>query len=203
MTKRRHKRPIVALVLYIIEIIILMVEAAIPGDKSAQQSNAVGNTLADFFNDVEGDQTVAITPESLSILNKIDKGFVGEEYQLIYETLPEDSTYKSTVFSSSDKNVATINEDGVISFLNIGTVTISAINEHYPSICDSFTLTVYNIEATSISSSILNATINEDIYTLYLGKEYVLHTLFTPENTTIKNVEYSFNEKYNNFKILF
>ena len=196
MTKRRHKRPIVALVLYIIEIIILMVEAAIPGDKSAQQSNAVGNTLADFFNDVEGDQTVAITPDSLSILNKIDKGFVGEEYQLIYETLPEDSTYKSTVFSSSNKNVATINEDGVISFLNIGTVTISAINEHYPSICDSFTLTVYNIEATSISSSILNATINEDIYTLYLGKEYVLHTLFTPENTTIKNVEYSFNEKY-------
>ena len=71
MNKRRHKRPIVALVLYIIGIIILMVEAAIPGDKSAQQSDAVGNTLADFFNDVEGDQTVAITPESLSILNKI------------------------------------------------------------------------------------------------------------------------------------
>ena len=166
MTKRKHKYPIVSLILYIIGIIILMVEAAIPGDKSAQQSNAVGNTLADFFNDVEGDQTVAIPPESLTISNKIDTGFVGEEHQLTYEVLPKDSTYKSTVFSSSDKNVASINEDGVISFLNIGTVTISATNEHYPSINDSFTLTVYNVEATSISSSILNATIDEDVYTL-------------------------------------
>ena len=169
MTKRKHKYPIVSLILYIIGIIILMVEAAIPGDKSAQQSNAVGNTLADFFNDVEGDQTVAIPPESLTISNKIDTGFVGEEHRLTYEVLPKDSTYKSTVFSSSDKNVASINEDGVISFLNIGTVTISATNEHYPSINDSFTLTVYNVEATSISSSILNATIDEDVYTLYLG----------------------------------
>ena len=108
MKKKKKTFPIICLIFYIISIIVLVVEAAIPGEKSAQQSNAIGNTLADFFNDVEGDQTVAVLPESLTITNKIDKGFVGEEHALIYETLPIDSTYKSNVFTSSDKNIASI-----------------------------------------------------------------------------------------------
>ena len=48
---------------------VLVVEAAMDGNSSANQSNAVGGTLADFFNDVEGDQTVAVIPTSLSIIS--------------------------------------------------------------------------------------------------------------------------------------
>ena len=88
------------------------------GKTSANQSNAVGGTIADFFNDVEGDQTVAVIPESLSITNKISEGFIGETYQLETETLPTNATYKSVVFTSSNEDVATVNNEGLISFIS-------------------------------------------------------------------------------------
>lgn len=173
-----------------------MVEAAIPGEQSAEQSNTVGNTLAEFFNHLEGDQTVAVIPESLSITNKIDKGFVGETHTLECETLPSESTYKSLIYTSSNPDVASINNDGVISFLSVGTTTIYVYNEHYPSISDNFDISIYNVEATKISSSILNAPYIDDYYTIYFGKEYSIQTLFTPINTTIKDLTYSYDEKY-------
>lgn len=196
MKKRPGIFAYISLIIYIIGIAILVFEAATPGEKSAAQSNAVGNTLADFFNDVEGDQTVAVIPESLEITNKVETGFIGDTYKIEYSIIPNDSTFKSCVFTSSDNSVASINNDGLISFKNEGTTTISVINERYPSISDSFDVTVYSVDAVEIYSSIPNAAFNDEYYTLYIGKEYSIKTLFTPENTTIKDVEYIFNKTY-------
>lgn len=196
MKKRPGIFAYISLIIYIIGIAVLVFEAATPGEKSAAQSNAVGNTLADFFNDVEGDQTVAVIPESLEITNKVETGFIGDTYKIEYSIIPNDSTFKSCVFTSSDNSVASINNDGLISFKNEGTTTISVINERYPSISDSFDVTVYSVDAVEIYSSIPNAAFNDEYYTLYIGKEYSIKTLFTPENTTIKDVEYIFNKTY-------
>ena len=172
MKKRPGIFAYISLIIYIIGIAILVFEAATPGEKSAAQSNAVGNTLADFFNDVEGDQTVAVIPESLEITNKVETGFIGDTYKIEYSIIPNDSTFKSCVFTSSDNSVASINNDGLISFKNEGTTTISVINERYPSISDSFDVTVYSVDAVEIYSSIPNAAFNDEYYTLYIGKEY-------------------------------
>ena len=196
MKKRPGIFAYISLIIYIIGIAVLVFEAATPGEKSAAQSNAVGNTLADFFNDVEGDQTVAVIPESLEITNKVETGFIGDTYKIEYSIIPNDSTFKSCVFTSSDNSVASINNDGLISFKNEGTTTISVINERYPAISDSFDVTVYSVDAVEIYSSIPNAAFNDEYYTLYIGKEYSIKTLFTPENTTIKDVEYIFNKTY-------
>ena len=175
---------------------VLVVEASMDGQASANQSNAVGGTIADFFNDVEGDQTVAVVPESLTITNKISEGFIGETYQLATETLPTNSTYKSVVFTSSNENVATINNEGLVSFISLGETTIEVYNINYPDVKDSFLVTVKNVEATSITSSINNLEKVDDCYTLYIGKEYTINTTFNPQNTTVKSLTYTYNSSY-------
>ena len=175
---------------------VLVVEASMDGKTSANQSNAVGGTIADFFNDVEGDQTVAVIPESLSITNKISKGFIGETYQIETETLPTNATYKSVVFTSNNEDVATVNNEGLISFISLGDATIEVYNINYPNVKDSFSFTVKNIDATSISSSIDNLEKIDDCYTLYIGKEYTINTVFTPLNTTNKTLTYTYDSNY-------
>lgn len=187
----------ICLIIYILCIGILIVEAGMDGVTSASQSNAVGGSLANFFNDIKGDQTVAIIPTDLNIKNKIEIGYVGDTYKLEIETLPSDSTYKSTLYSSSNDRVASINNEGIITFLNPGHTTIEAVNEKYTSIKDSFNIEVLNVNATSFSASINNATKDENnIYTLYLAREYNIDFSFIPENTTIKSVTYEYDSSY-------
>ena len=51
--KRKHSiATYVCMVIYILCIIVLIAEASMNGTVSASQSNAVGGTLANFFNDV-------------------------------------------------------------------------------------------------------------------------------------------------------
>lgn len=197
----RKKKPKVAawisFVCYIICIIVLIVEASMDGPSSANQSNAVGGTLANFFNDIKGDQTVAVAATDLNIKNKIEVGYVGDEYKLEVENLPEDSTYKAVVYSSSNTDVASINNSGVISFLKPGHVTIEAVNEKYTSIKDSFTIEVLTVEATALESSIENLEKDKDgIYTIYLSNEYTINNAFTPANTTNKDITYKYDTSY-------
>ena len=175
---------------------VLVVEAAMDGNSSANQSNAVGGTLADFFNDVEGDQTVAVIPTSLSITNKFEIGYVGETYALTTETLPTNATYKAVSFTSNDPDIASIDSKGVISFHAIGQVEIEVYNINYPDIKDVFSFEVRNIEATEISSSINNVEQVNNIYTLYLGNEYYINTSFTPLNTTDKTLTYEYDSSF-------
>ncbi len=182
---------------YLACILVLVVEASMDGATSASQSNAVGGTIAEFFNDVQGDQTVAVSPTSLEIKNKIDKGYVGEKYLLQVETLPNDTTYKANKFSSSNNEVASINGEGLISFLTPGTTTIEVVNEKYQDIKDSFSIEVFNIEANSINSTIDNLDKDENsVYTLYLTKEYHIQTSFEPINTTDKSLTYDYDSSY-------
>ena len=59
------------LIAYIICVVVLIVESCMNGTNSSTHSTAVGGTIADFINDFKGDQTVAVSPTSLKINNKI------------------------------------------------------------------------------------------------------------------------------------
>ena len=181
---------IISLICYIICIIVLLVEASMDGPSSSSQSNAVGGTLANFLNEIKGDQTVAIEATDLNIKNKITTANVGDKHTLTIETLPKDSTYQSVIYKSSDSNIASISNEGVISFKKAGKVVIEAINEKYTSIKDSMKVEVKEVLATNFSASIDNADKNEnDIYTIYLSNEYAIKTSFEPSNTTNKTVD--------------
>ena len=181
------------LIAYILCSAVLIVESAMDGKSSAAQSNAVGGTIAGIVNTVGGDDSKKVLPTSLSIDNEIEQGYVGDTYQLKATTLPEDATFKSVEYLSSNESVASISNEGLISFIKAGTTTITASNPDYPSIKDSFTVSVYNVEATDLVYSIENATVQNDIYTLFIGYNYQIQATVLPENTTFKNIEYSVN----------
>ena len=153
---------------YIVCIIVLMVEAGMSGGASSNQSNSIGGTIANIFNDLNGDQTVAVEPISISINNKIDVAYVGDKYKLEVSTLPNDSTYKEISYSSSNIDIAHVSKDGTISFKKAGIVYINVKNTKFSSLIDTMNVNVKNVIATNIESSI-DATYDEDgYYTLYL-----------------------------------
>lgn len=137
------------------------------GKTSSSHSSAVGGTIADIINDLKGDQTVAVTPTSLKIQNKIEVAYVGKTHQLQTKTLPEDATYKQTVYKSSNNQIASIDPNGLITFKLPGEVTITAANEKYTKIKDSFVIDVRNIEINSVANTINAQKNDEGVYILY------------------------------------
>jgi uncharacterized protein YjdB len=64
-------------------------------------------------------ETVTVTPSSLTLT-------VGDTHTLQASVLPEDATDRSLVWSSSDTQIATVDQQGVVTSLAAGNVTISA-----------------------------------------------------------------------------
>lgn len=199
--KKKHSKfsifKIICLVCYIICAGVLIVESCINGTESANHSNAIGNTIAGIVNDLGGDKTVVIEPESLSITNKINKADIGDTYQIKTQTLPEDSTYKSIVYQSSDKSIASINEEGKVSFLKEGKVILTVYNEKVPEIKDFMEVDVKTVIATKMEAIIDNASLNNGIYTLYVenSNSYFVKYRLEPTNATNRKVKVNIDKK--------
>lgn len=80
--------------------------------------------------------------ESVTILNKIESINCFENYQLTISVLPEDAVNKKVRFESSNPEVASINENGLITALSHGTVTIKVISTSPTALSDEFELTI-------------------------------------------------------------
>ena len=184
----------ICLFLYVICVVVLIVEASMDGKASSNQSNTVGGVIADTFNDLSGDQTKAVIPTAISINNKITDAKIDTSHLLEIVTTPNDATYQSVYYTTSDPKVATVSGDGKIDFLSKGTVIITVTNQDYPELKDSITIEVSEIEATSISSSITTLRSIEEDIKLYMGHQYVIETVFTPSNTTNKNLTYQVSD---------
>lgn len=99
---------------------------------------------------------------------------IGETYQL-----DVDNGDETTVFSSSNEKVATIDSKGKITGVSVGTTTIKAETEDTT---DSFKLTVKPIEAKTISIG--------KSFALNVGDSKNLTATVSPNNTTDKTVTY-------------
>lgn len=184
------------LIIYIFLSVLLIVESFISGPSSSQQSNFVGGTLADIFNQMGGDQTVAVHPTSFSIVNRISEAYVGDIYTIETETLPKNATYISVDYYSEDTEIAKVSADGKISFLKAGEVSITARNSKFISLKDTMKIRVYNVEAARIESEIAGLAPDEDgIYTVFQGNTYSVNTKFYPENTTFRELTYEINSE--------
>ncbi len=64
-------------------------------------------------------ESVTVSPSSVELL-------IGEKTSLTATVLPDDTTDKTVVWSSSDESVATVSEDGEVTAINRGTATITA-----------------------------------------------------------------------------
>lgn len=182
------------LIIYIALSITLIVESCITGDSSTNQSNVVGGTIANVFNDISGDQSKKIEPTKLIIENKNDFNdvFVYDSYSLKTTLEPNNTTFTSLIYSSSNEEIAKIDNTGKINFLKKGIVNIEVRNKEYPHLFDNIEINVKEVIATKFKTSITNALFDNDLnaYILENSSIYNINNEFIPTNTTNKNVNY-------------
>lgn len=185
---------LLCLIIYIALSITLIVESCITGDSSTNQSNAVGGTIANVFNDISGDQSKKIEPTKLIIENKNDFNdvFVYDSYSLKTTLEPNNTTFTSLIYSSSNEEIAKIDNTGKINFLKKGIVNIEVRNKEYPHLFDNIEINVKEVIATKFKTSITNALFDNDLnaYILENSSIYNINNEFIPNNTTNKNVNY-------------
>ena len=170
---------------------VLIFESCLPRESSAKRSQAVGQVVGGLVNDINGDQAEEVMPTKATITNtKVDYK-VGQEVQLDVTTEPSDATYQSYAYSSSNKEVASVDETGLVSFLMEGNTTITAKNTVVPEIYDTITFNVSNVAIESMSSTI-NAALDGDVYKLEIYEDYVISNVIKPKNATLKLITYDY-----------
>ncbi len=170
---------------------VLIVESTLPVAESAKKSNAVGAVVGGLVNDMNGDQAKEVLPTTAIITNKQTSYKVGEEVQIDVTTKPEDATYRSYTYESNNEEVASVDETGLVSFLNAGTAVITATNTKVPEVFDTISFAVSNIEVTAMTSSI-DAKEEDEVYVLEVYKTYVIKNIIEPIDATNKLVTYDY-----------
>ena len=124
-----------------------------------------------------------IEPESINIATDTITGYEGCSKQLSVEYNPENSIQSSLIWNSSDTSVATVNDDGLLTFVAPGTATVTAETES--GLNDSVNVTV--LEAVEI---LLDETKNGTVDSAISGSKFK----FIPETDGIYQIEVICNE---------
>lgn len=109
---------------------------------------------------------------------------VGEVKQLGVTVLPTNADNKSLVWSSSNSEVVTVDENGEIEALQTGNAYIKVVSVDNPSALDSCIVSVVQ-PTTGITLSHVNHTFNA------IGESVQLTAFVSPENATNKNVKWT------------
>lgn len=121
-----------------------------------------------------------IVPVSSVSLNQSSvTKYIGDNFQLSATVLPDDASDKSLTWTSSDRNKATVDNNGNVTILAAGTVTISATA--YNGVSASCVITAKPVEVTGVE---LNYS---ELSMLVYGQEDLIATI-TPPNATDKTI---------------
>ena len=138
----------------------------------------------------QGEPINVIYPESITVTNTETNVTVGDKVQLVSQIVPANVTESGLLFSSSDALVASVNGEGLVTFLNAGQTTITVKCKGNPAISTTITFTVKNKE-------ILPTAISFDATptTAEVGGKYVLFVTITPTDATNYDVIYTSSDE--------
>ena len=113
---------------------------------------------------------------------------LGETLQFTATITPDDATDKTVTWRTSDENVATVDEEGLVTAVGIGEAIITATTADGTELSASCTITVEPILAESITLDITEADmVEEDVLQLT--------ATVLPDETTVKTVEWSTSDE--------
>ena len=144
----------------------------------------------------------AIMPDeiatSLTLDNEVLEMYIGDAVQLTATVLPDNATNKVVTWTSSDDEVATVDENGNVTAVSIGTATITATTTDGSNLTATCEVTV---EQKMVKLTMQNSYYNNVIFFLLPGTEqkiqiintdpiFVLNTvMFNDENVTEQLVD--------------
>ena len=117
---------------------------------------------------------------------------VGSTLPLTADVEPGNATFQEVLWDSSNKNAATVSDDGLVTALNVGTTTISVKTaghkaDNNPATA-SFSLTVNAGGGILVNSVVMS---DKLVITPYPGDQIMLSTFITPTNAAIKTLAWS------------
>ena len=174
-----------SLTCFLVAVLVILIEAAIPSDISAGQSNDIANVVQDELNKNHDKETIKEI-ESFDINLSSSKGiyYVGETIKYSVSYTPIDTSYKNIKYEISDSSLLKVDTfKNEITFLKEGNPKIVFKSERKSELTKSFSFKVQNVLATSIK-------IDSAISTLNIGDSLTLSHTISPSNTTLKDVTF-------------
>ena len=157
-------------------------------------ANAPGTTTirAATWMSVSSTCTVTVTKKVIAVssvsLNKTSLSLMEQEtYQLVATVSPADATDKTVTWTSSNSSVATVDGNGVVKGVAVGSATITAKAGDKTASC-AVTITPQVIPVTSV-------VLDYATYEIARGKVFTLTATVLPENATNKTVTWSTSNK--------
>lgn len=132
--------------------------------------------------------TVIQPLKGLKFKNSKETFYVGKEAKISLVYTPSNASNKNCTWKSSDKSVATVDSEGRVKAVSVGTCTITAKSKDggYTATCK---LTVTKkVYPTSVK-------LNYSRKTIAAGKTYQLKATVSPSNASIKSVKWSSSNK--------
>lgn len=186
------------LLLYIVCAVLIFVESAMPGSKSAKQSNDFTGLFEDEINDNYDSQRIKeIKDFSVSFYKDKDESiildlsnstfYVGDTIYYNFTYIPQDTSFKG-INIDCDSSFATIGADNSITFIKESpSLELTFTASKNSKLIKKFSIAVDPVLATSIE--ITNQPSSDE--TFYVGQSYTLKTHIEPSNVTYTKVAFS------------
>ena len=159
---------------------------------------AISNSSTIFvkaFTTDTNDEPSIIGVDSVTISPNVLNLKVGESSSLTYNISPSNADIKSTEWSSSNTGVVSVDKDGKVSAVGIGTanVVIKVVGQDNSEASDSIVVNVIS-QYTSVNSVTLVDTNNNTLsnsMNLNIGEEVTIKFLINPSNVTLKETNWT------------
>lgn len=186
------------LLLYIVCAVLIFVESAMPGSKSAKQSNDFTGLFEDEINDNYDSQRIKeIKDFGVSFYKDKDESiildlsnstfYVGDTIYYNFTYIPQDTSFKG-INIDCDSSFATIGADNSITFIKeSSSLELTFTASKNSNLIKKFSIAVDPVLATSIE--ITNKPSSDE--TFYVGQSYTLKTHIEPNNVTYTIVAFS------------
>lgn len=129
------------------------------------------------------ERIVSVTGVEINV--KVHTMKVGDTLEITAKVLPENATNKNVTWSSSNRNVATVNENGKVTAVAQGNVTITVTTQD-GSKTASCQVTVQNADVSTVP--VTGVTLDADLKEIEVGKTATLIATVSPDNATNKKV---------------
>lgn len=186
------------LLLYIVCAVLIFVESAMPGSKSAKQSNDFTGLFEDEINDNYDSQRIKeIKDFGVSFYKDKDESiildlsnstfYVGDTIYYNFTYIPQDTSFKG-INIDCDSSFATIGADNSITFIKESpSLELTFTASKNSNLIKKFSIAIDPVLATSIE--ITNKPSIDEIF--YVGQSYTLKTHIEPSNVTYTTVAFS------------
>ena len=150
----------------------------------------------DEVTDPDPEEPEIINVESVTLNTEEKELKVGEEFTLVATINPDNATNKNVSWSTENSNIATVDDNGVVTAIAEGTTEITVTTEDGQKTA-TCTVTVKEDEVTDPDPeepeiiNVESVTLNTEEKELKVGEEFTLVATINPDNATNKNVSWS------------